>query len=547
MAEHVTADYAWSLPGGLVEKVGLAPERGELWCYTDEFSYAGGEEVPIRVHTTADVFDLHVIRDGARPEIVFRADRLPGRRQETPPDAYLTGCRWDAAVTLTIDESWSPGFYLVVVGMTHEGHRVESEGFFIVRPSRPQDYDFVLVHTTSTLLAYNDWGGGNHYRGLPDGRLNDVPSPVVSSRRPIARGMLRKPADAPRNAHTFTPGTDWAPRHPAYEWAWHTGHSRHHADAGWATYEGPFTVWAQRNGYRVAHVSQTDLHRRPDVLDGFDCAVIVGHDEYWSWEMRDAIDRFVDHGGSLARFGGNYIWQVRLSADETQQTCYKDPFSDPYFELDKTRVTTMWDWDEIGRPGAATMGLTGVQGSYIRYGSAAPRASGGFTVYREDHWAFEGTDLQYGDEFGGAPVCVAAFEVDGADYTFRRGLPYPTHADGTPATLEILAMTPAVAGQRDRWEGSVPLGAPLDEAQGLVRALYGDNPPEHLRDLYRGSAMIATFTRNGGQVFTAGSTEWVNGLIHHDPFTERITRNVLARFRTGQPRASSSTGPGTVA
>ncbi|MBF4514169.1 hypothetical protein ITJ66_16915 [Plantibacter sp. VKM Ac-2885] len=159
-----------------------------------------------------------------------------------------------------------------------------------------------------------------------------------------------------------------------------------------------------------------------------------------------------------------------------------------------------------------------------------PRASGGFTVYREDHWIFEGTDLQYGDVFGQAPVCIAAFEVDGADYTFRRGLPYPTHADGAPEGLEILAMTPAVAGQVDHWDGRVPLGAPIAEAQDLVDALYGDEPPEHMRDLHRGSAMIAAFERGQGRVVTAGTTEWVNGLIHREPFTERITHNILRRF-----------------
>ena len=65
-----------------------------------------------------------------------------------------------------------------------------------------------------------------------------------------------------------------------YEWAWHNGYSRHHADAGWATYERPFTVWEAEHSYTVAHISQTDLHRDPDALDGYRCAVAVGHDEY---------------------------------------------------------------------------------------------------------------------------------------------------------------------------------------------------------------------------------------------------------------------------
>lgn len=190
----------------------------------------------------------------------------------------------------------------------------------------------------------------------------------------------------------------------------------------------------------------------------------------------------------------------------------------------------MWDWDRIGRPGAATMGLTGAAGVYIRYGSSVPRGSGGYTVYRPEHWALADTDLYYGDVFGAAPVCVAAFEVDGVDYTFRKGLPYATGADGAPENLEILAMAPAVLGASDDWAGEVPLGGPLDDVGGLLAALYGDAIPEHLRDNPRGSSMIATFTRGNGQVLTAGTTEWVNGLALADPYTEQITRNVLDRF-----------------
>ena len=31
----------------------------------------------------------------------------------------------------------------------------------------------------------------------------------------------------------------------------------------------------------------------------------VGHDEYWSWEMRDAVEGFVAAGGNVAFFSGN--------------------------------------------------------------------------------------------------------------------------------------------------------------------------------------------------------------------------------------------------
>lgn len=409
------APLAWSLPGGLIEKPGEYPGEPELWCYTDEFSYRAGDEVGIKVHSTAATFDIEIIRDGHSPTTVYDRQDIPGIVQQTPPDSYAVGCGWTDALTVTIDPAWSPGFYLMIVRTrTADGRLVEREGFFLVRNPTPAEADFVLIHATSTVLAYNDWGGANHYRGLPDSNGGfDTPTPISSARRPIAHGMLRKPIGVPREAHHDVPPPHWTPRYPNYEWAWHNGYSRHHADAGWATYERPFTVWAEHSGYTVAHISQTDLHRDPDALDGYRCAVAVGHDEYWTWEMRDRVDQFVETGGGFARFGGNYLWQVRLDADGTQ-TCYKNPHHDPMTALDPTRSTTAWDWPPIGRPGAATMGLTGLAGIYNRYGPTTPRSSGGFTVYRPDHWALEGSDLYYGDVFGGLPVCVAAFEMEGS-------------------------------------------------------------------------------------------------------------------------------------
>ncbi|WP_236790897.1 N,N-dimethylformamidase beta subunit family domain-containing protein [Amycolatopsis sp. GM8] len=44
----------------------------------------------------------------------------------------------------------------------------------------------------------------------------------------------------------------------------------------------------------------------PDILAEYDCAAIAGHDEYWTWEMRDAVDSYVDQGGGVARFAGNF-------------------------------------------------------------------------------------------------------------------------------------------------------------------------------------------------------------------------------------------------
>lgn len=524
---------AWCDPkfASLVERPSGDPEALEIWCYADRFSYKPGEVVGVHVHTTRPSFWLKVIRDGATPQTVLFRDQIEGQMGSVPDDPHCTPLDWPVATTVELDPSWQPGFYLLIVGTEGEdGTQVEQEGFFVLRASDDrQKPRIALILTTSTLLAYNDWGGANHYRGIPNIPWMDDPAPVVCAHRPIARGILRVPVDAPHHPGPGSPGLGAKPEYPTLEYAFEHGFSRHYADTFWAMYERQFVCWAESAGYELDYLTQHDLHFEDHPLEPYDVAVLVGHDEYWTWEMRDAADRFVDEGGMLARFGGNIIWQVRLSDDGAYQTCYKIPSSDPYSEESERRhlTTTGWDWQPIDRPAAETFGLSGLWGCYNRFGAAMPRSSGGYTIYRPDHWAFEDTGLVYGDLLGGAPVCVAAFELDGLDYTFRSGLPYPTDSAGAPESLQILAMAPATLGEVDAWDGTVPLNAHELDAGLILQEMTGD--PDIMDKRRYGSGMIASFERGRGEVFNAGTTEWVNGLHLGDPFVDRITRNVLDR------------------
>ncbi|MDA8061173.1 MAG: hypothetical protein M0T80_01870 [Actinomycetota bacterium] len=523
-----SAPFAWS-PRGWPSERAFATGGPEVWCYADRFSYLPGESVGLHLASTAREFEVEITRDGARPERVWFKRSVTAEAFATPDDAYAVGCGWPVGLTVDIPESWPSGFYVVTVRA--EGTEPwEREHFFVVRAPVERRAEMALVLTTSTMLAYNDWGGANHYRGLGDDPRVEGASPRVSLMRPVARGMIRKPPGAPREANPLSLPMHAPPRYPAYEWARLFGYSRHHADAFWATYERPFAIWAEGERYRFDMLTQQDLHDDPHALDGYSCAVVVGHDEYWSWEMRDVVDAFVDGGGNLCRLGGNFYWQVRFEEGGTVQCCYRAPALDPLAVTQPRRATTAWEALSLGRPGASTMGLNGMGGTYARYGCAAPRASGGFTVYRERHWAFEGTDLYYGDVLGGLPTLLAGFEMDGVDYTFRRGLPLPTFEDGAPESLEILAMTPAVRGEEDRFGGSVPLGGPLDEGEEYQQAMAADIPTWASAMAYRGAGMIGVFERGAGTVFNGGSTEWPHALEVGDPFCTGVVRNVLDRF-----------------
>ena len=133
--------------------------------------------------------------------------------------------------------------------------------------------------------------------------------------------------------------------------------------------------------------------------------------------------------------------------------------------------------------------------------------SGAFQMHRTDHWVFEGTELKKGDEFGGADTIVG-YECDGCEIEWRDGLPFPTHADGTPEGFQIFATAPATWARADSvWYEKWPS---LDHTGNAVMGAYE--------------------TAGGGTVFTSGTTDWAHGLKTPDKTVARITKNILDRL-----------------
>ncbi len=69
-------------------------------------------------------------------------------------------------------------------------------------------------------------------------------------------------------------------------------------------------------GYQIDFAVNSDLEFRPVVLKPYKLVLSVGHDEYWSWPMRDKIEAFIATGGNVAFFSGKTcFWQVRNILD----------------------------------------------------------------------------------------------------------------------------------------------------------------------------------------------------------------------------------------
>ena len=493
-------------------------EPSAPWVYAWPQSVVAGQTVGLRAAGPPVPAELRVVRIGARPEIVWTAT-IELAPHDVPDDAASHGCDWPDAARLEIPAHWRSGYYEVVLRAGAE-FRTETVGFFVVRAAEPSPSRPLLVLTTNTWNAYNEFGGPNLYTG----------GTQVSFDRPLAPGFLRKPA-GPGARVAVVDAPDRAMRAHVHYLLEH-GFSQWAGSAGWPNAELEFVRWAETAGYELDYALNADLETVPGLLDGRRLYLSVGHDEYWTWAMRDAVESFVADGGHAAFLSGNTsFWQVRLEDDGQTMVGYKQQFEDdPVLGTDQARrLTSLWSDRFVGRPENHLTGVSFARGGYHRIGRAVASGAGGYTVYRPDHWVFDGTEVAYGDLIGAGSV-VVGYECDGCDFTVRDGLPHPTGVDGTPDDFEILGLAPARPFDRHTSVRPVPEGE-RSEVEFHAWRVLGDDGPEAVARLEHGHAVMGVH-RPGGTVFTAGSTEWAWGLAgpRPDPVIEQITRNLLDRL-----------------
>lgn len=473
MTHHITRRTALKTGAALAastlpfEAHAQEPKRPLVEGYTDQLSYAPGDEVKLHVSCESANFSFAVERIGPHyytdPELLVPS--VKAKSHAIPRDASSHGCRWPVATTVKIENSWRSGYYRVqLIGEDGAGKRQTSNTFFVVRPKEPGKNAKILVQlSTNTYNAYTNWGGYSLY--AYHGR-HKVQGRRVSFDRPLASQF-----------------NQW---------------------------EGPFVKWAEGNGYTLDYCVNSDLEFRPEILKNYKLVLSVGHDEYWSAPMRDNLEKYIGNGGNVAFFSGNTCcWQVRSADNGRALDCWKQNFGDdPHYKAEKySTLSTLWSHHLVNRPENALTGVGFLWGGYHRSHGQFMDGPGSFTAHRPDHWLFAGTDLKRGDSFGAKlpDYKVVGYECDGCELAWKDGLPFPTHTDGTPKDFEVLATAPA------RW-------AP-DDCEWYEKWQKGRT----------GNAVIGTYTR-GGTVVTVGTTDWSHGLRGNDAAVVRITKNVLDKL-----------------
>jgi len=437
--------------------------------YTGQLSYAPGEEIAFNVSTSAGSYSIEIARIGPTREVVHTQSDIPGEAQPIPINASSHGCGWTPTLTLEVPDTWESGFYVGTLRASDGGadiiyrnHRsAESSLHFIVRAANPGAKTPILLQlSTNTYNAYNNWGGFSLYGYHGQ---NTLQGNRVSFNRPSG-GM-------------------------------------------YSTWEYPFVVWAEQNGYTLDYAANSDLEFHPEILEHYKLVLSVGHDEYWSAPMRDNLEAYIANGGNAAFFSGNSVcWQVRSEDEGRALVCWKQSFNlDPVYKTDDySTLSTLWSHHLVKRPENELTGVGFLQGGYHLSHGQFMDGDGAYTAHRPDHWVFEGTDLSRDEKFGGQNTIVG-YECDGCEFTLVDGLPVPTYQDGTPDEFTILATAPV------RWHP--------DDCEWY----------EHWEQGYTGAATMGIYTK-GGTVFTAATTDWSHGLAGGDAVVEQITHNVLQRL-----------------
>lgn len=366
-AQPASAESTWRITGRLGDWQVLSG-------YAVGESLLPGDELRLKVHATGETVSVEMFRmghyDGTGGQLVATAPAQPAVKQPgcVTRDKTVDCSNW--SVTHRFDTtSWQPGAYLAKLSDNGGNQRYVS--VFLRSPSHSGAV--TVMFATSTHAAYNSIGGYSLYVGLPDGSaLNRAYT--VNMNRPN-RGN----------------GADKFYR-----------------------YELGLVQYLESLGVPISYTTNSELHRGADSFRGSRALVMLGHDEYWSVEMRRNAEILRDRGTNLLFLGSNAAYyRTRFNADFTEVTSYKLSHLDPV--QDRTSTGT-FRAEPYPNPEARLIG------SQYDCDGANPQTD--LVVTNPSFWAFKGTGATAGSRY---PQLIG-HEVDKAGPDSPQGVHIAAHS-----------------------------------------------------------------------------------------------------------------------
>jgi hypothetical protein len=445
--------------------------NGEIEGYASLTSVNRGGSIDLFVSTTSTSYTIEVYRMGWYGGAGGRRVLGPITRTgfvQPMPSADSNGmreCNWTSPYTITVPNNatdptdWASGVYLVKLTAVSGLQRYI---IFTVRDDR-RSSDYLVQQSVNTWQAYNIWGGQSLYTF---NSVGNVAAQKVSFNRPYDRNFG-------------------------------TGDFLGNITGGW---EINMLRFLEREGYDVTYATNVDLHEQGVALLGPHKAFLsVGHDEYWSYQMRASVQQSRDQGKHLGFFGADAVyWQVRYESSvgapqvaNRTLVGYKEfaESYDPYYlngDPSKYKFITTRFRDLAAPPYNVVDSVGGPENGLLGVMFHGDQEDLDIVVTDPTSWIYNGTGVVNGTRLVG----LLGYEDDAL---FDNQL--------TPPGLQVIAQSP------DPW------GA---------------------------SSMVTYTAANGAVVVATGSMQWIWGLDDYNspqarasrlnPAAQQATRNILARF-----------------
>jgi hypothetical protein len=440
--------------------------------FATDISVNKAETVRFKVQTDASSFRIDIYRigyyggSGARKvATVLPSATLPQTQPACINDTAtkLTDCgNWVESASWEVPEDSISGVY--IAKLVREDTGGASHIVFIVRDDSGGS-DLLFKTSDTTWQAYNSFGLG--FIEYPDYGYPSQKATKASYNRPFLT-----------RADNSGLG--------AYNWFFQS--------------EYPMIRWLEANGYNVSYFSSLDVDRRGAEILKHKVLLSVGHDEYWSGQMRSNVESARAAGVNLAFFSGNSIyrkirWENSIDGSGTPfrtMVCYDEsnaPFptdpADPPIWTGTWRNPTFSPPADGGRPENALSGtlFTVSDGpNELGISLSVPQTNGRMRFWRNTAAASlaSGQIVSLGDR-------VVGYEFDeDIDNGYR------------PAGLMQLSST---STQVD--------GKLLGNNVNIAADVYLPGTATHVMTLYRAAS--------NALVFSAGTVHWSWGLdAQHD-------------------------------
>ncbi|WP_018682177.1 N,N-dimethylformamidase beta subunit family domain-containing protein [Actinokineospora enzanensis] len=305
-----------SLPGDLQSAWfgGVAATSATIAGYTDAVSYQPGDTVSFRVDSTGHPFRVELRRlgyygwetIGARlvaPYITGTVASQPGPTVD--PVLGSTSCAWSTNASWTIPVDACSGVYLATFRRTDDTTAYHQH-HFVVRGDPAGRVPVVIAD--QTYQAYNVWGQtGDHGARFGAGTQWSG-----------------------RSLYGYGPDTSEQYAHRGYAVSFDRPYSCASTQANTYLWDSdyPWLHWAEAQGLDLTYVSDVDLDKDTGLLLGARAVVVLGHHEYWTTRVYDAM-RAVQAAGinMLINSSNTALWRVRYASDDTLRRtviCYKE-------------------------------------------------------------------------------------------------------------------------------------------------------------------------------------------------------------------------------